>query len=383
MFELLGGRVTVQRLREVEIADLLRRPQVSGPQQTAAYLAGRRVLVTGAGGSIGLELCRQVAHAGPAELVLVGHGENSIYEADVSPREAFPRVRIATAIADIRDADRVHQVFAGCRPEIVFHAAAHKHVPLMEKCPEEAVTNNILGTHYVLEAALATGTERFVLVSTDKAVEPRSRMGATKRVAEQLVTFAARRSNKPYAVVRFGNVLGSRGSVVPRFRQQMEAGGPITLTHPDMTRFFMTIPEAVHLVLCAGGLARAGELFVLNMGEPIRIAQLAQDLITLSGYEPGEIPIAYTGVRPGEKLEERLWEQGADVSATNHPEILQVDEQSGLAEPVPIAEFAEAARVGDHLKIDLLLTARIPTYVPATVAAQSSAVNDASAGVTS
>ena len=376
MFEVLDGRVTVQRLRDIEVADLLRRPQISTQTDTARYLIGRRVLVTGAGGSIGLELCRQVAHAGAAELLLVGHGENSIYEADLALRAAFPHARVTTAIADIRDAARIEQVFARFRAEVIFHAAAHKHVPLMEHNPEEAVTNNIVGTHNILEAAIAVGVERFVLISTDKAVEPRSLMGATKRVAEQLVGDAARGAGRAFAVVRFGNVLGSRGSVVPRFRQQLESGGPITLTHPDMTRFFMTIPEAVHLVLAAGGLARGGELFVLNMGQPIRIAQLAEDLVALSGYTPDEIPIVYTGLRPGEKLEERLWEEGAVVTATDHPDIMHVTEPAEEIRPVPIERFVDAARRGDRMAIDVLLAEQIPTYVPPSVSMSASAMDD-------
>ena len=364
MYELLDGRISVNRLRDVDIIDLLRRPQRSGQAEAARYLAGRRVIVTGAGGSIGLELCRQAAHGGAAEILLLGHGENSIYEAELLLENAFPSAKVTTAIADVRDSERIGQLFSRFRPDVVFHAAAHKHVPLMEENPEEAVTNNIVGTQSVIENALAAGVERFVLISTDKAVEPRSVMGATKRVAEHLVVAAAARTGRPLAVVRFGNVLGSRGSVVPRFRRQMEAGGPITLTHPDMTRYFMTIPEAVHLVLCAGGLARGGELFVLNMGEPVRIAQLAQDLIALSGYAPDEMPIVYTGMRPGEKLEERLWEEGATVAATSHPDILQVTERAEHATAVPLEAFKEAARRGDRLEIDMLLAEQIATYVP-------------------
>lgn len=365
IFELLDGRVSVSRLREVEISDLLRRPEVSGVGDAGAYARGRTVLVTGAGGSIGLELCRQVAHAGPSRLVLLGHGENSVYEAEQQLRAAFPNVSLATAIADVRDRDRVFQIFREFRPDVVFHAAAHKHVPLMERNPQEAVTNNVLGTSHVVAAAIATGTARFVQISTDKAVEPRSVMGATKRVAEQVVMQAAARSGRAFAVVRFGNVLGSRGSVVPHFKRQIAAGGPVTITHPDMTRFFMTIPEAVHLVLQAGGMAQGGELFVLDMGEPVRITQLAEDIIALSGYSRDEIEIVYTGLRPGEKLEERLWEHGATVGATQHRDILRVVEPGSDATPqVPLDRLADAARRGDRLEMEMLLAEQVPTYVP-------------------
>jgi FlaA1/EpsC-like NDP-sugar epimerase len=282
VFELLGGSVSVSRLREVDITDLLRRnPMTAGPD-VADYFLGRTVLVTGAGGSIGAELCRQVAYAGPASLVLVGHGENSIFDAYGHLREAFPDVRIAPIIADIRDRGRLQRVFDQFRPDVVFHAAAHKHVPLMEDNPEEAISNNVLGTQNVVDATIRVDAGRLVMISSDKAVSPSSLMGASKRVAEALVRTAALRVDRPFVVVRFGNVLGSRGSVVPAFKKQIEAGGPITITHPDMKRFFMTIPEAVHLVLQAAGLGKGGELFVLKMGEPLRIVQLAEDLIRLS-----------------------------------------------------------------------------------------------------
>jgi FlaA1/EpsC-like NDP-sugar epimerase len=326
-------------------------------------VAGRTVLITGGGGSIGLELCRQVAHAAPGRLILVGHGENSLFEAENQLRAAAADVSLDVVVADVRDCDRLRQVFERYRPSIVFHAAAHKHVPLMERNPEEAISNNVVGTSNVVNAALESGTSRFVMISTDKAVEPRSIMGASKRVAEQVVMQAARRSGRAFTVVRFGNVLGSRGSVVPFFKRQIEAGGPVTITHPDVTRFFMTIPEAVHLVLHAGGMARGGELFVLNMGQPVRITDLATDLIALSGYSSEDIEIVFTGLRPGEKLEERLWDSGAEIEPTAHPDILRVSEPS--AEPsVPVDRFAEAARKGDRLELEMLLARQIPTYVP-------------------
>jgi FlaA1/EpsC-like NDP-sugar epimerase len=327
-------------------------------------VSGRTVLVTGAGGSIGLELSRQVAHARPARLVLLGHGENSLFEAEHQLRAAFREVKFITVVADVRDRERIHQVFKLYRPEIVFHAAAHKHVPMMEQNPEEAITNNVLGTAHVVSAALEYGTSRFVLISTDKAVEPRNVMGASKRVAEQVVMQAARRYNRAFAVVRFGNVLGSRGSVVPFFKRQIAAGGPVTVTHKDVTRYFMTIPEAVHLVLQACGMSRGGELFVLNMGRPVRIADLAQDLIALSGFTTDEIEVVYTGLRPGEKLDERLWDTGATVDATAHPDVMRVTESAEGVAAVPLERFAGAARSGNRLEIDMLLAQQVASYVP-------------------
>jgi FlaA1/EpsC-like NDP-sugar epimerase len=364
MFELLDGRVSVSRLRELEISDLLRRPEILGPVDVARYATGRTVLITGGGGSIGLELCRQLAHARPGRLLVLGHGENSLFQAEHQLRASFSNVAFETVVGDIRDRERMGHVFARHRPEIVFHAAAHKHVPMMERNPEEAITNNVIGTANVVAAALEHGTARLVLISTDKAVEPRSMMGASKRVAEQIVMQAARRSGRAFAVVRFGNVLGSRGSVVPVFKRQIAVGGPITITHPDVTRFFMTIPEAVHLVLHAGGLATRGELFVLNMREPVRITDLARDLIGLSGYAADEIEIVYTGLRPGEKLEEKLWDAGAVIDPTAHADILRVSETSERTPPVPIERFSEAARRGDRIEIEMLLAEQVFTYLP-------------------
>ena len=366
VFELLDGIVSVNRLRQIEIADLLRRAQVTSTHDASQYLSGRTVLVTGAGGSIGYELCRQIGHANPRRLVLLGHGENSIFDAEVQLREMFPRVPVRSVIADIRERRRVESVFDKFRPSIVFHAAAHKHVPLMEANPEEAISNNIFGTANIVRGALACGTERLVVISTDKAVAPSSLMGASKRVAETIVRDAARRSGRAFLAVRFGNVLGSRGSVVPHFKRQIEAGGPITITHPEMTRFFMTIPEAVHLTLQAGGLGSGGELFVLNMGKPVRILDLAQDLIKLSGYEPGEIPITYTGIRPGEKLHEALWERDAVLHATSHPDILRVEEaEHPIDVPRVLSSLEEAAEAGSRLAVQAALAQWLETFVPA------------------
>jgi FlaA1/EpsC-like NDP-sugar epimerase len=361
--ELLDQQVSVSRIRNVDIADLLRRAPVAADAPGNAYLTNSRVLVTGAGGSIGSELCRQIAQASPALLVLTGHGENSIFEISEQLREALPNVPIHAVIADVRDGQRLDRVFAQFTPDIVLHAAAHKHVPLMEWNPEEAITNNVLGTMNVVDAAVRAGTRRLVLISTDKAVAPTSVMGASKRLAESIVRHSAIRHERAFDVVRFGNVLGSRGSVVPVFKRQIERGGPLMITHPDMKRFFMTIPEAVHLVLEAGGIGTGGDLFVLNMGEPVRIMQLAEDLIRLSGYTPEEIAIVFTGLRPGEKLEERLWEAGGQVEPTSIPAILRVDEprlpfEDRLGDIV--GDLITAARAGDRATLQQLLSEAMP-----------------------
>jgi FlaA1/EpsC-like NDP-sugar epimerase len=329
VFELLDGQVSVSRLRQVEIADLLRRPQVQSSADFSGYLTSSRVVVTGAGGSIGSELCRQIASAGPAELVLLGHGENSVFDIAAELRQRYPGLSLRAVIADVRDARRIEQVFGEVRPQAVFHAAAHKHVPLMEDNPVEAVTNNVGGTRNIVNAAAAMGVQHLVMVSTDKAAAPSNIMGASKRVAELVVQHAARTHGKPYAVVRFGNVLGSRGSVVPIFKQQIAQGGPVTVTHPDVRRYFMTIPEAVHLILQAGGLGRGGELFVLDMGEPVRLRDMAADMIRLSGLSEQDVPITFTGLRPGEKLDEILWEDGARVELSECTGIRRVHERQG------------------------------------------------------
>jgi FlaA1/EpsC-like NDP-sugar epimerase len=366
LFELLEGGVSVNRLREVEISDLLRRAPVAPQPDAGLYLQGRVVLVTGAGGSIGSEICRQVAHAHAARVVLVGHGENSIFEIANRLRTTHPHVDTRAVIADIRDPDRLRAVFAAESPSIVFHAAAHKHVPLMEAHAEEAVTNNVLGTRLLVDAAVAAGVERFVLISTDKAVGPTNVMGATKRIAEAIVRRAAHEHGRAFVAVRFGNVLGSRGSVVPYFKQQIEAGGPVTITHPDIKRFFMTIPEAAYLVLKAGGVSRGGELLVLNMGEPVRIVELAHDLIRLSGLSVDEIPVTYTGLRPGEKIEEELWEPGSLVEPAGGPDVFRVREAHQLDGPTldrAIEEFRQAAARGDVLQIHRILSECIPSFV--------------------
>jgi len=365
LYELIGGKVSVNRLREVDIADLLRRePAQIQNELIGAALTGKRVLVTGAGGSIGREICHQIARWGPQLLILLGHGENSIFEAMLELHEDFPELPVQPVIADIRDKSRLRNVFADFRPQVVFHAAAHKHVPLMEGNIEDAVTNNIQGTQNVVQAAVAGGIERLVLISTDKAIRPVNVMGATKRIAEMIVLEAARRTGNAYSVVRFGNVLGSRGSVVPLFKRQIAHGGPVTITHPDMKRYFMTIPEAVHLVLQAAAMGQGGEVFMLNMGQQVRILDLAEDLIRLSGLEPGkDIEIAFTGIRPGEKLSEDLWGDGMQYKKTAHPEIFRAEaEESIIPEDLEniVEELHILAHDGQSASILHLLDETIP-----------------------
>ncbi len=365
LYELIGGKVSVNRLREVDITDLLRRePAQIQNELIGAALTGKRVLVTGAGGSIGLELCRQISRWGPGMLVLLGHGENSIFEATLELQEDFPTLPLQPVIADIRDQSRLQAVFENFRPQVVFHAAAHKHVPLMESNVEEAVTNNVIGTRNVVQAAVAAETERLVLISTDKAVRPANVMGATKRVAEMIVLDAAQRTGRAFSVVRFGNVLGSRGSVVPLFKRQIAHGGPVTVTHPDMKRYFMTIPEAVHLVLQAAAMGQGGEVFLLNMGQQVRILDLAEDLIRLSGLEPGkDIEVVFTGIRPGEKLSEDLWEVNAQYQATDHPDIFRLAaEEANLPANLQqsIDELHHLAKEGETTAILNLLDETIP-----------------------
>lgn len=332
VFELLGGDVSLRQIREVNLEDLLRRPPVElNTAEIAGYLQGRVVLVTGAGGSIGSEIVRQVVKFGPRRVLLFGRGENSIFGIQQELAREWPEIDQVGLIGDVRDEARLREVFESFGPQVVFHAAAHKHVPLMEQTPSEAILNNVRGTRNVVDLCVAFGVERLVNVSTDKAVNPTSVMGASKRVAEMLVSGGARRAAAGQALVsvRFGNVLGSRGSVVPTFMAQIRAGGPITVTHPEMVRYFMTIPEAARLVLQAGGLAENGKVYVLNMGDPVRIADLAHDVIRLSGAQ--NIDVVFSGVRPGEKLYEELLTSSEGTDATSHQEIFsarleQVDE---------------------------------------------------------
>ncbi|MFB3161325.1 nucleoside-diphosphate sugar epimerase/dehydratase [Neobacillus sp. 179-J 1A1 HS] len=307
--DLVTGKVSVKQFRDVQVEDLLgREPVELDINSISEKITGKVVLVTGAGGSIGSEICRQVSKFDPKQLVLLGHGENSIYLIEMELKETFKNTGIdfIPIIADLQDERKMMQVMSTYQPDTVYHAGAHKHVPLMEANPEEAVKNNLIGTLNAAKAASWNGVNTFVMVSTDKAVNPTSVMGATKRLAEMIIQYMDSESNTRFVAVRFGNVLGSRGSVIPLFKRQIEKGGPVTVTHPDMVRYFMTIPEAARLVLQAGALAKGGEIFVLDMGEPVKIVDLARNLIKLSGNSIEEIGIEFSGVRPGEKLFEEL-----------------------------------------------------------------------------
>jgi FlaA1/EpsC-like NDP-sugar epimerase len=371
MFDILSGRVSVTALREVQIEDLLRREPISTDMAQVRQLAcGETVLVTGAGGSIGSELCRQLALLEPARIIMLGHGENSIFDTYHELVRLAPSVTFVPVIADIRDRQRMQHVFETFTPYAVFHAAAHKHVPLMETNSAEAVTNNVLGTRNVAELSAEYGAKHFVLISTDKAVRPTNVMGATKRVAEQIVQRIAEEQAKNFVAVRFGNVLGSRGSVVPTFLRQIREGGPLTITHPEMRRYFMTIPEAVQLVLQAGAIGQGGEVFVLDMGEPLKIVDLANDLIRLSGLEVGDIEIRFSGTRPGEKLYEELFFNSENAAPTSHPKVLRA--KNGV---LPVGIEAAVDRLlaecqngvgGDELR--MLLLRLVPDYTPASAA---------------
>jgi FlaA1/EpsC-like NDP-sugar epimerase/EAL domain-containing protein (putative c-di-GMP-specific phosphodiesterase class I) len=378
--EILSGRAKVESIRDIQIEDLLRRePIQTNFQRVSQSLSGKRVLVTGAGGSIGSELCRQILKCHPAEIILLGKGENSIFNIEQELERTVQGLKkegeaqgyipkLTTFICDIRSLTRLKYAFDRFRPEIVFHAAAHKHVPLMELNPPEAMTNNILGTKNLLDLAVEYDVERFVMISTDKAVNPTNVMGASKRVAEMLVLQTAQTSGKSFAVVRFGNVLGSRGSVVPTFKQQIAAGGPITVTHPDIRRYFMTIPEAVQLTLQASVLSRGGEVFMLDMGQPVKIVDLARDLISLSGYEVDkEIKIAFTGLRPGEKLYEELFIPGEQYERTQHEKIIIVhNASSNLPENLmaKVEALSRAATKNDADLIVFLLEKLVLGYAP-------------------
>ncbi len=322
-YEILQGKVEISRMRDVALETLLGREPVHLDQRELdRFLGGRRVLVTGAGGSIGSELARQVARFNPELLLLVDRAEGALFEADRELRQLRPDLEILTLIADVVDSPRIRTLLTRYRPEVILHAAAHKHVPLMESNASEAIKNNVFGTRILGELAGELNVESFVLISTDKAVRPSSIMGASKRIAELVIQDLDSRFETRYVAVRFGNVMGSAGSVIPIFREQIARGGPVTVTHPDMMRYFMTIPEAAQLVLEAGAMGDRGEIYVLDMGEPVRILDLARDLITLSGFRPFEdIDISFTGLRPGEKLFEELSVSGESISKTRHPKI--------------------------------------------------------------
>ncbi len=368
LFDILADRVSVSSIREVRIEDLLRRDPIQTDLAAVSSLAtGKTVLVTGAGGSIGSELCRQLYSLQPARLILVGHGENPVFEILNELRRTPSETEVVPVIADVRMEQRVREIFARYRPHAVFHAAAHKHVPLMEDNPVEAVTNNVLGTRNVVEAAVQYAAQHFVLISTDKAVRPTNVMGATKRLAEYVVQNAARRHGVNFVAVRFGNVLGSQGSVVPIFMRQIRDGGPVTVTHPEMRRYFMTIPEAVQLVLQAGAQGKGGELFMLDMGEPVKIVDLARDLIRLSGFDEDDLGIEFTGIRPGEKLYEEMFFSHEIAEPTEHPKILRARNGHDLqCDPAAIAQLVEFARganvAGAEVRRRLRLL--VPDYRP-------------------
>lgn len=336
--QLLHDPVSLQQVRPMSLDDLLQRePIQTDRQELYPLISGKTLLVTGAGGSIGSELCRQIARHNPHVLVLFERYENALHSLMLELKAAFPAVTIFPVIGDVTVPDRVSEVFQRARPDIVFHAAAHKHVPLMELNPKEAIRNNVLGTRVVAEAALKAGVDRFVLISTDKAVNPSSIMGATKRIAEHVMQELNRTGLTKFTVVRFGNVLGSNGSVVPLFSEQIRKGGPVTVTHPEIKRFFMTIPEAVQLVLQASVMGQGGEVFVLDMGEQIKVVDLARNMIVLAGLVPDkDIQIVFTGLRPGEKLYEELFEDSVQVESTTHPKI-----HRALGTPVPVGELSE------------------------------------------
>jgi FlaA1/EpsC-like NDP-sugar epimerase len=333
---LLGDPVSLQQVRPMSLEDLLQRePIQTDRQELHPLIDGKTVLVTGAGGSIGSELCRQIAQYKPESLVLFEQYENSLHALLLELRASFPHVGVLPVVGDVTMPDRVEEIFRQTGPDIVFHAAAHKHVPLMELNPKEAIRNNIVGTRIVAETALRMGVDRFVLISTDKAVNPSSVMGVTKRIAEHVVQGFSNKGLTKFTVVRFGNVLGSNGSVVPLFAEQIRKGGPVTVTDPEIKRFFMTIPEAVQLVLQSSLMGQGGDVFVLDMGEQIKVADLARNMIVLSGLVPGkDIEIAYTGLRPGEKLYEELFEDSERVESTTHPKI-----NRAVGGPVPVEEL--------------------------------------------
>jgi len=323
MADLIAGKVKVSQIRDVDINDLLgRAPAELDTAAISEYSQNKIVMITGAGGSIGSEMCRQVGKFHPARLVLVEQAENALFHIERELRALFPELEIKSYICDIYDKDRIEHVFSLERPSVVFHAAAHKHVPLMELNPSEAIKNNVFGTKHCADAAAKSGCQKFVMISTDKAVNPTSVMGCSKRVAEMYIQSISHPSGTQFVTVRFGNVLGSNGSVVPIFKDQIARGGPVTVTHPEMRRYFMTIPEAAQLVMQAAAIGKGGEIFLLDMGEPVKIVDLARDLITLSGFTPGEdIEIVFSGTRPGEKLFEELSLKGEDMAPTSHEKI--------------------------------------------------------------
>ena len=367
MYQLVNGEVSVSKLRDVELEDLLGRDQITtNVEEVAEYITGKTVLVTGGGGSIGSELCRQIVRQHPKRLLVLDIYENSIYDLQQEFRHNYPEENILYIIGSVRDQDRINNLFEAYHPEIVFHAAAHKHVPLMERSPNEAIKNNVFGTYNVALTADKYGVEKFVLISTDKAVNPTNIMGASKRICEMIIQMMDRHSDTSFVAVRFGNVMGSNGSVIPLFKKQIENGGPVTVTHPDIIRFFMTIPEAVGLVLQAGAYAKGGEIFVLDMGEPVKILDLAENMIRLSGYTPGEeIKIEFVGLRPGEKLyEETLMDEEGLQDTEN--KLIHIGQPIEFNDEDFIEQLnnLKAAMRKDLLSIKAAVADVVPTYTP-------------------
>lgn len=365
MYQLVNGEVNVSKLRDVEVEDLLGRDPISVDMDSIlGYVQGKVVLVTGGGGSIGSELCRQIASHRPKQLVIVDIYENAVYDVQQELKAQYPELDLVVLIASVRNTNRMNYIFSKYKPHIVYHAAAHKHVPLMEDSPTEAIKNNVFGTFKTAQAAAMSGVQRFVMISTDKAVNPTNIMGASKRICEMIIQTFDKHYETEFVAVRFGNVLGSNGSVIPLFRKQIEAGGPVTVTHPDIIRYFMTIPEAVSLVLQAGAYAKGGEIFVLDMGEPVRILDLAENLIKLSGFRVGEdIKIEFTGLRPGEKLYEELLldEEGMRDTA---------NKMIHIGKPIELNEhefFTQLKELKDECQIESsdirpLIKRIVPTY---------------------
>lgn len=367
--ELIDGRVTVQQIRKVDLNDLLgREPIHLDTKNIHTYISGKRVLVTGAGGSIGSEICRQVAQYDPAKLILFENGETPLFMIEQELTKFYKNIPIVPVIGDVRNRSRVNVIFDQQQPEVVFHAAAYKHVPLMEMNPAEAVNNNVQGTLLLADAANYYGVEMFVMVSTDKAVRPTNVMGTTKRIAEMYVQSLNKRSKTRFVTTRFGNVLGSNGSVIPTFQQQIAAGGPITVTDPEVTRFFMTIPEATQLVLQAGSMGQGGEVYHFDMGEPVKIRTLAEEMIRLSGLEPYEdIDIVYIGLRPGEKLYEELLLGGEGLLPTPHEKICIAQSVTPPHDQLlaQIAELVGNAKILDYRAVGRGLKQLVPEYTPA------------------
>lgn len=368
MGELIDGRISISSIRNVEYRDLLgRAPVYLDKEEIGKYLKGKRVLVTGAGGSIGSGLTRQICRYAPEKLILFERAESPLYEIDLELKKNFKNIEIVPVLGDIQDREELYKIFGQIRPEIIFHAAAYKHVPMLEKHPWKAVQNNIIGTENMVDVSNFYGCDRFVLVSTDKAVNPTNVMGTSKRVAELLVQrkSSSKEVKTNFIIVRFGNVIGSVGSVIPLFKKQIQEGGPVTVTHPRIIRYFMLIPEACQLILQAGAMGKGGEIFILEMGQPVKIDAMARDLIRLSGYEPDvDIKIEYTGLRPGEKLYEELMTDNEDVVPTGHKKILVLNSKKYDLENLlsSLKRLKDAANKRDVLLIKNLLENIVPEY---------------------